>query len=186
MITWPAWDQAATLWINQHHNPALDVILVSVSWLGEMGVGPAVLMAALLIFGRRRERLLTVILVVGLAATELLIMPLIRAHYFRPRPYVEFPDLIRQLGVRWTSTSFPSSHAHMWTQVTLLYGLAYRRWLGPLLAVTLLTYYGRPYAGMHHVLDVVGGAVLGGIMGLLEVWVASRLGLLKRDKQPDS
>lgn len=173
-----SWDQIATLWINQHHNVVLDWLLMPVSWFAEGGVGWIAIIVLLLIFGHRRERLLTLVFLGGLLITEFVIMPQIRAHYFRPRPYM-YMEGIRQLGHRWENTSFPSGHAHLWAQATLLYGLAYRRWLGPLIGLSLITFYSRPYAGMHHLLDVVAGAGLGGVMGLLEVAVASKLGLLR-------
>jgi membrane-associated phospholipid phosphatase len=181
MIAWPAWDLAATLWINQHHHPLLDAVFVAVSWLGDRGRCWLVVAALLLIFGRRRERLLALIFLAGLLVTEFALMPLLRAHCFRLRPYLEFPGLIRQLGFPWPGASFPSAHAHLWTQATLLFGLAYRRWRAPLIVLALLTFYARPYAGMHYVLDVLGGIGLGGIMGLLEVALAARLGLLRKN-----
>ena len=177
------WDQLATIWINQHHNVVLDAILMPVSWFGEGGVGWIVVMVALLIFGKRRERLLTLIFIGGLLITEFALMPLFREYAYRPRPYTYLAD-IRALGVHWQTTSFPSGHAHLWAQATLIYGLAYRRWLWPLIVLTLITLYSRPYAGMHHVLDVIAGVGLGGVMGLIEVAVASKAGLLKPPAKP--
>jgi len=171
------WDQLATLWINQHHHPILDALLMPVSWFAEGGVGWIAVMLALLIFGKRRERLLTLVFLGGLLLTEFALMPLFREYAPRPRPYT-YMEGIRALGVPWQTTSFPSGHAHLWAQATLLYGLAYRRWLWPLIVLTLLTLYSRPYAGMHHVLDVIAGAGLGGVMGLIEVGVASKVGLM--------
>ena len=173
-----ATDQALTLWINQHHCPVLDAVLMPVAWFGEAGIGWILVAALLLLFGRRRERLLTLVFLVGLAVTEYLLMPLLRDLWPRPRPYM-YLEGIRQLGVRWKKFSFPSAHLHLWTQATLLYGVAYRRWLWPLVVLTLLTFYSRPYAGMHHVLDCLAGVGLGGVMGLLELAAASRLGLLR-------
>ncbi len=185
MNTLLTWDQVATLWINQHHNLMLDAILMPISWFGEAGVGWIAVMLLLLIFGKRRLRLLTLVLAGGLIVTEFLVMPLFREYAFRPRPYTYLPG-IRSLGVQWTTTSFPSAHAHLWAQVTLLYGVAYRRWLWPLIVLSLLTFYSRPYAGAHHVLDVVGGLGLGGVMGLIEVAVANKMRLMATGTTPPS
>ena len=178
------WDQAATVWINQHHSLWLDILLMPVAWLGEAGLWAVLFLLAMLIWGGRRERLLTLILAGGLLATELLLMPWFRELWPRPRPYLYLPE-IRQMGVPWSSPSFPSAHMHLWVQATLLYGLAYRRALGPLVALTLLTAYSRPYAGMHHVLDVAAGMGLGAVMGLLEVLVAKQAGLLGGRGRPE-
>lgn len=185
MDTLLTWDQSATLWINQHHSLVLDAILMPVSWLGEAGAGWVLIMLLLLIFGKRRERLLTLVFLAGLLTTELLLMPLFREYAFRPRPYTYLPG-IRQMGIAWKGNSFPSGHAHLWTQATLLYGLAYRRWLWPLIVLTLLTVYSRPYAGAHHVLDVIAGMGLGGVMGLIEVAAATKLGLMAGSTTPPS
>ncbi len=170
-------DESATVWISQHHNVVLDALVMPVAWLGEAAAGWIVAMLLLLVFGGRRERLLTVVFVCGLLATELLLMPVLREWWPRPRPYTYLPD-VRQLGVRWESSSFPSAHMHLWMAGTLLYGVAYRRWLWPLIILTLITGYSRPYAGMHHVLDVLVGTVVGAVVGLVELAVAGRLGLV--------
>jgi len=171
-----ALDQQLTLWVNQHHYPVLDWLVMPVAWLGEAGVGWLVVMLALLIFGGRRERLVTLIYFAGLILTEKLVVPWLRDLWPRPRPYTYLPD-VRQLGVRWTSYSFPSAHMHLWMAVAVLYGAMYPRWRGLLIAITVITAYSRPYAGMHHVLDVLAGTALGAVMGALELGVARKLRL---------
>lgn len=172
-------DQSWTLWINQHHNAILDSIIMPVSWFGEAGVGWILVMVVLLVFGGKRERLVTLVAAGGLMLTEYILMHYCRELWPRLRPYL-YMDGIRQMGVAWTKPAFPSAHAHLWVQMTLIYGIAYRRWLWPLAVLTLITLYSRPYAGMHHVLDVVAGATLGGLMGGLELLVAQKAGLLVR------
>ncbi|MFO7946498.1 MAG: phosphatase PAP2 family protein [Armatimonadota bacterium] len=137
-------------------------------------MGWIVVMLLLLIFGGRKERIATAYLAGGLVLTELVLMPYAREIWPRPRPYT-YIEGIRALGVTWPGTSFPSAHMHLWTQATIVYGLLYRRWLWPLVVLTLLTAYSRPYAGMHHLLDVLGGIAVGVPMGILELWIARRL-----------
>ena len=170
-------DQAATLWINQHHNVVLDALVMPVAWFGEGGAGWIIIVLGLLIFGGRRERLVTLVFVGGLVITEYTLVPALRELWPRQRPHM-YLEGIRALGIHWEKPSFPSAHTHLWTQATILYGVAYRRWLWPLIALSVITFYSRPYAGMHHILDVLGGIGLGGVMGLLELAVASKLGLL--------
>lgn len=166
-----AWDRAVTLWINQHHHVILDIILTPVSLFGEGGWGWIIIALLLLIFGRRKERIATACFAVGLVVTEFLLMPELRDLWMRPRPYT-YMEGIRTLGVEWPHPSFPSAHMHLWAQATIVYGLLYRRWLWPLVILAVLTGYSRPYAGMHHVIDVFGGAALGGVMGTLELYTA--------------
>jgi undecaprenyl-diphosphatase len=178
-----ALDQAATLWINHHHHVVLDVILLPVSYFGEMGLGWLAVALALLILGRRRERLTAALFLVALAVIEFLLMPRLRDLWPRPRPYM-YLEGIRQLGVRWPGTSFPSSHAHLWALGAVLFGYVYRHWRWPLLVCAILTCYARPYFGMHHVLDVLAGAAVGGLMALPAVWGAKKLGLPEPSPAP--
>lgn len=131
----------------------------------------------MLVFGRRRERLLALTFIGGVLVTELLVMPWLRELWPRPRPFTYLPG-IRTLGPRWDFPSFPSAHAHLWTQAALLFGVAYPRLRWPLLAMLVLTLYSRPYVGNHHVLDTLAGAAVGGVTGGVELAIAGRLGLV--------
>ncbi|MGC9316792.1 MAG: phosphatase PAP2 family protein [Armatimonadota bacterium] len=179
-------DRAATLWINQHHNPVLDLLLSGVSYLGDAGIAWMLVALSLLIFGGRRERLLALIFIGGVVLTEAVAMPLLRELWPRPRPYTYMPG-IRILGPVWSGSSFPSAHGHLWGQATLLFAIAYRRLRWPLIVLLVLSLYSRPYLGMHHALDALAGAVLGFAMGGIEVVAAGRLGLLAaEEKQQES
>jgi len=175
-------DERLTLWINQHHNVVLDWLLMPISWFGEAGIGWIAIILILLILGGHRERMVTLVFVGGLVLTEYVLMPHLRELWPRPRPYTYIAGM-RQLGVPWDKSSFPSAHAHLWTQAAILYGLTCRRWLWPLIVLSLLTFYSRPYAGAHHVLDVMAGVGLGGIMGFLELMVATKLGLAQQESE---
>ncbi len=175
MPDWVVLDRAATLWINHHHNFALDVLLVPISLACEMGVAWLLVAVGMLIFGGRRERLATVVFLLLLGLSEFVLMPLIREWHYVPRPYTYLPD-IRQIGVRWTSTSFPSAHVYLWIYAALLYGALYPRLRWWLWAGTLLTMYSRPYCGMHHVSDVLAGAALGLVLGVPALLLVLKLG----------
>lgn len=166
-----AWDRAVTLWINQHHTPLLDVIFRALSLFGDGGWGWIVVILFLLIFGGRKERIASACLAAGLLTTEFLLMPYAREIWPRPRPFT-YMEGIRTIGHEWDRPSFPSAHMHLWAQVTIVYGLLWRKWLWPLLILTLLTGYSRPYAGMHHVIDVFAGTALGAIVGVIELYAA--------------
>jgi len=79
----------------------------------------------------------------------------------------------RQVGIHWTSNSFPSGHAHSVWAATVIIGGRWRRFLAPLILFALLTCYSRPYFGMHYPLDVIAGSalgVIGGFAALGVVW----------------
>ena len=172
-------DKQALLWINSHHNPVLDAILLPVAYAGEVAVIWFLVIAAMLIFGKSRERktalllLLTIILVDRLIAANL-------GHIFdRPRPYVALPDVIRQMGHRWDNGSFPSGHAHSVCIAAIILGSRYRRLIWPLVAFAVLTLYSRPYFGMHYPLDTLAGAVIGTAAGFGVLGIESVLALRK-------
>ncbi len=175
-------DRQLTLWINQHHNPVLDVLFSGVSRLGDAGAAWLVLATLLLIFGARRDRLIAVIFIMGLLLTEHAVMPGLRDLWHRPRPFTYMSE-IRTLGPRWTYSSFPSAHAHLWGQAALLFAVAYPRFKWPLIILLVLTLYSRPYVGNHHVLDLLAGLAMGLAMGGLEVLTAWNARLLPGQRQ---
>jgi membrane-associated phospholipid phosphatase len=126
-------DRQMTLWINQHHNRLLDMLFGSVSRLGDAGVAWLVIIALLLMFGARRDRIIAIIFLCGLMITEYIAAPALRDMWYRPRPFT-YMESIRTIGPEWQRASFPSSHAHLWGQAALLFAVAYPRLKLPLRA----------------------------------------------------
>jgi undecaprenyl-diphosphatase len=170
-------DRAAERWISSHHYPVLDWILGPVSFAGEVAALWLLIGVAMIIFGRGRVRMTGAFLVATIALTDRLIAaPL--AHFFhRTRPYLAEPGL-RQVGIRWAGSSFPSGHGHSVMIALILLGSEYRKALPALGVFALLTLYSRPYLGMHYPLDTLAGAAIGTIAGLaalrLRRWLERR------------
>jgi undecaprenyl-diphosphatase len=174
-------DRQAFLWINSHHNVVLDTILFPVSYLGEAGVFWGLVCLALLILGRARERKFALLMAATMLIMDRVIAAHIAAAFPRERPYLALAG-IRQLGVRWHGSSFPSAHAHSVWIATIMLGYYWRKLLWPMVCFALLTCYARPYLGMHYPLDVIAGALLGilvggSVVGLMVLW---------RRKHPES
>ena len=101
-----------------------------------------------------------------LEATEaaiigLFINQLIGFFYFHPRPYML--GLCTPLFLHGPETSFPSDHATL-LFASASYLLINKRWSACgflLLAITLLTAWGRVYCGIHFPFDMVGSLVVG-------------------------
>lgn len=155
-----AWDRTVLLWINAHHAPWSDAVLLPVSLLGEAGALWFAVALALLIFGRREHKVTGLALLLTIVLVDRLVSAPLGQMFYRDRPYAAVEG-VRQLGVRWGGTSFPSGHAHsVWIAAIILSS----RWpvlTVPLIGFAALTCYSRPYLGMHYPLDVLAGSALG-------------------------
>ncbi len=166
-----SWEKLALTWINGHHHPLLDSILVPISFIGEWGICWIALLAALFFWGRPEHKRVAVHLGLAmLVASVFVILPL-RFFFPRERPYEVFPQ-VRQLGLALSGNSFPSGHAQSAWLVAVVLGAHWRRLFLPLTLFALLVCYSRLYCGMHYPLDVIVGASIGIIMGSLLLHIA--------------
>jgi len=158
-------DRHAILWVNSHHSPLLDAILVPISYAGEGGALWIAVCLALLAAGRRDHRKTAITLLLAMLLVDRLFSASLAHWFHRQRPYLALEG-IRQLGIRWGGSSFPSAHAHsVWIAAIILRG-RWPRLTIPLIGFALLTCYSRPYLGMHYPLDVIAGSALGLAAGL--------------------
>ena len=89
----------------------------------------------------------------------------------RPRPYVTYAE-VNKFALHTSVNSFPSGHTFLAFAIAttvLLYG---HKKLGILFyAVAILTAISRVAAGVHYPSDVIGGALVGIISGILAYWM---------------
>lgn len=88
----------------------------------------------------------------------------------RPRPYIAHADAVfpDTSGLQVDVSSFPSSHTYICFAVavsTILYG--HKRLGSALLAIALLVAISRIGAGLHYPSDIIGGALLGTVSGIV-------------------
>jgi undecaprenyl-diphosphatase len=155
-----ALDRAALVWINSHHHPILDAILLPITYAGEVAALWFLICLGMLIFGRKEHRRTAIILAVTIIAVDRLIAAQLGHLLPRERPYLAIEG-IRQVGIRWAGGSFPSGHAHSVWIATIILGSRWRKLILPLVVFALLTCYSRPYFGMHYPGDVLGGSIIG-------------------------
>lgn len=88
---------------------------------------------------------------------------LIGLAFVRTRPFGGIDGVHQLISTSFLHKSFPSSHA------TIAFALAFsvfffnRTWGVPLLVAAFLVSWGRVYVGVHYPLDVLVGAILGGV-----------------------
>jgi undecaprenyl-diphosphatase len=167
------WDVSLFHFLNAPRGVGMDALMLGASWAGEYALvwwacGGVAL-------ARRRQR--DGALVMSLVAAVILSVLLTNAWkfiWFRQRPY-EYLEDVRQLGLMWGNSSFPSGHAVSSFAAATVLGHQKRRWwlwLYPLAALIALS---RPYCGMHHPFDVTAGAMMGIGVGRLALWATAFL-----------
>ena len=101
----------------------------------------------------------------------------------RIRPYLAYPDLITALGSRSTDASFPSGHMSSTTALITVFIYFFRKMnhtvpapaVGLGILFTIAMAFSRIHNGMHYPTDVLAGAILGIIYGLIGIYIAKKL-----------
>jgi membrane-associated phospholipid phosphatase len=126
----------------------------------------------------RRPWLFILFAICTAALTDTLSSHLIKNIIYRVRPCnePEIQDWIRVLvSYRPTSSSFTSSHAANHFGLATFLVLTLRpltgRWIYMAFVWAFLIVYAQIYVGVHYPLDVIGGAVVGVLAGLLTAWL---------------
>jgi membrane-associated phospholipid phosphatase len=154
------WEQQLNLWV--YHWPSGWRPAMLVLTLGGSVWALAATTAVLTWFRLRKQAVLT--LAVGLmtaGACELL-----KQAIGRPRPGLLIPDIMPRAAS--SGNGFPSGHSAMIVFLSfMLWPLIPRsfRWLLPLVAGSV--FISRIYLGVHSPLDIVGGATIGCLTGLV-------------------
>ena len=84
-------------------------------------------------------------------------------YYFRPRPFVEFPDQVTLLFYPPTDSSFPSNAIAAASAIAIAVWWVDRRAGAAFLAAAGLYAFARVFAGVHYPLDVAAGFAIAAI-----------------------
>lgn len=160
------WDRSLFLLLNGSLvNDFFDLLMPFITNKWNFVIPLAFLFAYLFLKGGRSTRilllfsLLLLLLADGSAAA-------LKSLIQRPRP-CQVLEQVRILVGCTSSFALPSNHATNTFAIASFFASSYRRLAVPLFALAFLVGYSRIYVGVHYPLDVLGGAALGVVLGLL-------------------
>lgn len=172
--------EAAFIAINSYHPFFLNVFFINYTFMGD-GIFAICLIAAMFFYFKRKKMalaLLSSFLISGIAAQFLknMVSSPRPKLYFEAGTYLNFIDGVTLTG----NSGFPSGHtATAFAIATVLaFMIKNKRWQLLILAAAALVGYSRIYLAQHFLLDVIAGALLGSISGVLAFYIAeSRLNI---------
>ncbi len=167
-------DEQALVWIAEHIRCAvLNPLMELYTQLGNTGLLFIVLGLAMLLWRPTRKAGFSALcaMLIGLVVVNFTIKPLVS----RPRPWLVIENFVNLVPER-DPNSFPSGH----TNAAFAFAIAVcasapKKWM-KIAAVCAAVVMGlsRLYVGVHFPSDVLAGAAIGSLCGLLGAWVVSR------------
>jgi undecaprenyl-diphosphatase len=163
-------DQSARFWVITHRLGWLDGGMWILGVIGRGGLVWLVIGLTVMLIRRATPAVLFE-LMLAIVLASLLANHVLKPLVSRERPFVSTPEIL-VIGARPGDASFPSGHAaNAFAGATVL-ARRLRAQRGVWWALAALIAYSRIYLGVHYPLDVIGGALLGYVCGV----VAGRVG----------
>jgi undecaprenyl-diphosphatase len=161
-------DTSLFLFINQGlQNNILDAVMVFITNRSYLLL--VALLIPLFIKDHRKGLFVFLIAALGFFAADGL-SGFVKHIIGRPRPCQVIPETRLVIGCL-KSFSFPSAHATTSFAAAALIGHYFRKAAVPAFAIAVLVAFSRIYLGVHYPSDVLGGAVLGGAVAGLIIYL---------------
>ena len=162
------------LWFQSIRTPVLDGIFNVISLLGEHGLFP--IFMCILMMAWRKTRYCGIGAAMSLAAEAIITNVTLKPLIARTRPYVDIDGL---RAVSWNipiDYSFPSGHTGAWFAVaSAMMMLAPKKFSVPAAVMAVLVGISRLYLGVHYPTDVLAGAAIGIITGIIASLVIKKI-----------
>jgi len=127
---------------------------------------------------KNRKKIIFIILIaiaLHFLISEFLIKDTIGSYISRERPYIAHPNEIIPLGNLKTDSSFPSNHTSFTVAILTTIIFYYRKHWKYALSFAIIMGLSRIHNGMHYPSDIIGGFILGGLYGLLAVYIGESI-----------
>lgn len=152
-----------------NHNlstPILDKFFVFTTEVKHWYIAYIILFFIVIFKGGRIGKIAAFGMILLVIASDQFSSTFLKDFFHRIRPCNALPDVNILVGCT-GSYSFPSSHAVNNFAATLYFGKIFPKFKWLLISIAALMALGRSYVGVHYPSDVVGGAIIGGILGYL-------------------
>lgn len=151
----------------------LDYFFVSITRLSDKGIFWIILAIVLLCFKKTRKTgiCLGAVLLIG----EILGNQILKKIFERPRPYTVNPS-VELVIEKLSSFSFPSGHSRCAVECAIAIYANNKKWGIAAIVLAVLTCLSRMYLYVHYPTDVLAGAALGIIDGLLAIFIIKKVG----------
>ena len=167
--------EAAFISLNSYHPFFLNVFFINYTCMGD-GIFALCLIAVMLFYFKRKKMaiaLLSSFLISGIASQFLKNMvnsPRPKV-YFEAGTYLNFIDGVTLTG----NSGFPSGHTATAFAIATVMALMIKnkKWQLLILPAAALVGYSRIYLAQHFLLDVIAGAILGSLSGVLAFYLAT-------------
>ncbi|MEG8947781.1 phosphatase PAP2 family protein [Rosettibacter firmus] len=160
-------DLAVFYFINHTlSNTLFDKFFVFITDVKNWFITYLILYLILIIKGGKRGRISSIILILLVITSDQLSSFYLKNLFARIRPCNVLNDVNLLVGCT-NSFSFPSSHAVNNFAVALFFSKLFPKYKWILISVASLIALSRPYVGVHYPSDILGGAIIGIILGIL-------------------
>ncbi len=152
-----------------NHNlsmPILDKFFVFTTEVKHWYIAYIILFFIVIFKGGRIGKISAIGMILLVIASDQLSSTFLKDLFQRIRPCNALPDVNILVGCT-GSFSFPSSHAVNNFAAALYFGKLFPKFKWLLISIASLMALGRSYVGVHYPSDILGGAIIGGILGYL-------------------
>lgn len=147
------------------HGPIIDKIMLGFTKIGTDGL--IFLLIALVLLITVKYRKVGFMVFFG-SAINLVIVEVLKHIVKEPRPFITHPQLLHYvIGAAPQSYSFPSGHASAAFVGAFVLGYFFKKWRWPLYILACCIAISRPFLLVHYPTDVIAGAIIGIISGIL-------------------